>query len=871
MREWWSRLRGTLGARPDDLREEIDAHLEMQVRDALERGLSPEEARRRFGNRALLQESARDAWVFRSVDNLLQDLRYGMRGVRKSPGFALVVIATLTLGIGANTAIFSVVDSVLLHAVPYPNGDRLVWLGESTPKASGISLTWINYRQWRAANHTFEDIALTGGALRTLTGRGEPLLTRAGLVSSNFFRLLGVRTLAGRPFNEQEDGPGAEATVVLAYQFWAGRLGGDPNVVGQSLNLNGTPSRILGIAPPSLQFFSPPVDYYMSIGRLQGDTVQRSQHGSMRGLGLLKPRVKLADAVADLDRIMQRLAEADPGPEDDHRSYAAFLSEKNTREIRPTLVILMGAVGLVLLLACANVASLVLARSTARAGEIGVRSAIGAGRLRLIRQLLTENLLIAALGGGAGLILARSSVRALIAAGPRDIPRLADTSLNSQVLLFAVAITVFTGLFVGLAPVWTAGRFDLATVLKGISRTATGGKRGPSLRGVLVVSQIAITLVLAFASGLLLRSLIIAQNSDPGFTPGRVLAVDLALPGSSYQSPAAVQEFYQRLSADLRGLPGVTSVGSVYCPPSAGDCNDWFYSVLDRPAPPRSEVPLSLVNVADSGYFRTMQIPVREGRVFGETDREQAPLVAVVNEVFARRWWPRETAVGHRIKYGGPYLDGTTFEIVGVVGNVSQMGLDTTPSAEIYLPFAQSPSHAMVVMVRSAGDPAALIASVRRSVAAIDRNLPIRALRPFEKSLAGSLEQRRFGTTLLVLFAGLAMLLAAVGICGMLNYWVSLREGEIAIRMVLGAQRWSVVAWVGRQALLLAAAGVAIGVPASIAASRWIAKLVFGVSARNPVALACAGLVVLTLALLAAAVPVWRATHIDTAGKLHHS
>ena len=870
MREWWSRLRGTFGVRPEDLREEVDVHLEMQIQDALDRGLSPEEVRRRFGNRTLIQERARDAWAIRSLDALLQDVRYGLRGICKTPGFSLVVMLTLALGIGANTAIFSVVNAVLLCAAPYPNSERLVWLGESTPRSPGISVTWLNYQQWRAANHTFQDLAIYEQMHLTLTGRDEPLLTRAALVSSNFFRLLGVQALMGRTFTAAEDQPGAARTVVLAHAFWSGRLGGDPNVLGTTLILNSRPYQVIGVAPPVLQFFTSPADYYLPIAVFEGAAAKRDEHGSMRVLGLLKPKVTLADATADLDRIMQHLEETDPGPESGHRAYGAFLGEHATREIRPTLLILMGAVGLVLILACANVASLVLARSTARLGEIAVRSAIGAGRMRLVRQLLTENLLTAACGGAGGLLLAALCVRALVSVGPRDIPRLAETRLNPEVLLFTAGITILTGLLVGLAPVFTVGRLDLSVALKDVSRTATAAGRGQALRSLLVVAEVAITLVLAFASGLLFRSLALAENASPGFAPDHLLALELVLPRPTYQTAEAIGNFFDRLSGSLRNLPGVTSVGSVFCPPAAGDCRDWFYSVLGQPIPAQGEVPVAYLNTADASYFATMRIPIREGRAFAATDSAAAPHIVIVNEAFARKWWPKETAVGHQIKMGGPYIDnGPPMEIVGVVGDVSQDGLDSEAGPEIFLPQTQDSPGAMVVMVRTAGDPGRLMASVRRRVFAIDRNLPIQSLRPFEQALAASLDRRRFTTLLLALFAGLAMVLAAVGVCGLLNYWVSVRESEIAIRMVLGAPRWNIMRWVGRQAMVLAAAGIAAGAAAAWAASRWLASLVFGVSARNPWALVAAGSAVITLALLAAAAPVWRATRVDAAGKVH--
>src|ERR1039458_1678740 len=829
IREWWSKLCRILTGRQGlagDINAELAAHLEFEIQENIARGMPPDEARaaarRHVGNLTQIQERAADAWSFPSLETIAQDVRYGLRGIRRSPGFSLVVVLTLALGIGANTAIFSVVNAVLLRPLPYPAAERLVWLGESDPKAEGISVTWVNYQHWRNENHSFEDMAGFQTAHLTLTGRGEPLFTRAGLITYGFFGLVGVHPVLGRVFNAADDQPGAASTVVLDYRFWIDKLGADPGAVGATLVLDGKPYEVIGVLPPGLHFFQQSIDYYLPLAQFQGEIVDRSR------------------------------------------------PEYTTGDIRPTLLILLGAVGLVLIIACANVASLVLARSTARAREIAIRAAIGAGRTRLVRQVLTENLLLAALGGVAGGLLAQWGSRTLIAMGPREIPRLAETTFDWRVLLFAAAITLLTGLFTGIAPVLTAGKLDLVSALKDSSRSATG-RGGQASRSALVVAEIALTLVLAFAAGLLLRNLTVAQTADPGFVPEHVLALDLVLPSAAYKSSPAIAGFYDRLEQDLHALPGVTSVGAVNCPPSVGDCGDWFYSTLDQPAPQPAEVPIAFFNTADRDYFSAMRIPLREGRAFNGTDRPAAPRVAIVNETFARKWWPKESALGHRIKWGGPYRDGPIYEIVGVCGNVSQMGLGTEPYPEIYLPFSQAPSLAMVVMIRAAGDASTLAPAVRRRVTAIDRNLPIESLRPFEQTVAASLAQRRFSTLLLALFAGLAMILAAVGIYGLLNYWVRVREDEIAIRMALGAPRPSILGWAGWQALRLSLIGAAIGMVAGWAASRWLENLVFGVAAHNFTTLAAAALAVIAIAMIAAAIPVWRATQVDAMDKLHHA
>ena len=877
MREWWAKIRRIAGGRKElaaDLEAEIAAQLECEIEENLARGMPPEEAyaaaHRRIGNVTRIQERARDVWSFPRLETIYQDLRQGLRGMRRSPGFAMVVVLTLALGIGANTALFSVVNAVLLRPLPYPASARLVWLGESDPKAEGISVTWVNYQQWRKNNHSFEEMAGFHTAHFTLTGRGEPLLARAGIVTSGFFPLLGAHPLLGRVFGPQDDRPGARATAVLAYQFWVRKLGADRDVVGTSLILNGQPYEVTGVLPSEFSYFPQPVDFYLPLYRMEGEITDRAHHGSMRLLGRLKPGVTLASALQDLNGIMRHLAETDPGPESRHTAYGVLLSDYLTHDARPTLWLLLSAVALVLLIACANVASLLLARSTERMREMAVRAAIGAGRARLIRQLLTENLLLAAAGGAGGALLAQWGVRALIAVGPRDIPRLAEAGFDWRVLLFAATLTLVTGLATGLAPVFAAGKLNLVSALKDSSR-ATAGRSGHAFRSGLVVAEIALTLLLVFAAGALLRNLIAAQTVNPGYDPQHVLALELVLPSSSYPTAQSLQMFYGGLEQDIRSLPGVQSVGAVLCPPTEGDCGDWFYSVLDRPAPQPAEVPISLVNFADRDYFATMRIPLREGRGFNDDDRPDTPKVAIVNQTFARKWWPRESALGHQIKSGGPYRKGPIYQIMGVAGDVSQMGLGTAPYPEIYLPFTQTPAEAAVVMIRTTGDPQALASAVRRRVGARDRDLPIQSLRPFSQEVVESLAARRFSALLLALFAALAMTLAAVGIYGLLNYWVRVREDEIAIRMALGAPRAAIVKWAGRQALRLSVTGAGIGALGAWAASRWLAGLVAGLPVPAFETLVYAAAAVVMIATLAAALPVWRATNVNAVEKLRHA
>lgn len=864
MREWWSKLKAAVFGRQDDLAEEMRAHFEMQAEDT-----SANQARREFGNVTRIAEQSRDAWSFPSLESFWKDIRFGFRAMRRSPGFALVVVLTFALGVGINTAIFSVVRQVLLKPLPYPAPERLVRFGEATGRAEGISVTWVNFQNWRAANHTFEEMAGFQFTNRTLTGRGDPLTTTGLTATAPYFPLLGMHPLLGRLFQASDDQPGAAPVVVLNPRFWQAQLGGDPGIVGATLTLNGSPFEVIGVAAPLWEPWK--VDYYLPLGRILGEQTNRRQHGSMRMLGRLKPGVTLAQARADLDSVMRHLAETDPGTENDHRSYGAFWAADNTQEIRGTLLVLMAAAVLILLIACANVASLLLARNTARTGELALRKAIGAGRMRLVRQLLTENILLAGAGGLAGIAFAQSAIRILIALAPHEIPRLADTRIDVPVLLVACATTLLAGLLAGLAPVLMAGRVDTATALKEGSRSAGTGRRRQTLRNLLVIGEVALTFVLAFGSGLLLRSLLAAQMANPGFDPKGMLSFTLQLPGRSYKTSQSISDFYAGVLGDLRRIPEVTGASTVLCPPGAGDCGDWFYTVPGRPLPPQNEMPLALFNIAESGYFRVMRIPILQGREFTSDDRANGINVAVVNETFARTWWPHESALGHQVKIGGPYQEGDLLQIVGVSADVKQFELDTTPMPEVYRPFMQRVGGGMQIVVRTAGNPAALGSTIRRLVSARDRNLPVQHLGTMEEALGAGLARRRFSALLLSLFAGLAMLLAAIGIFGLLSYWVTSREAEIAIRLALGARPATILTWTSLHALRLAAIGLAFGTLGAWAAAGGLQTLVFGIPARNPAALAAAAAVVLLVSLSAAALPSWRASRVDAARRLQSS
>ncbi len=746
MRQWWSKVKRAIGRRrdlTDELEGEMDTHLQFLIDQNLERGMSLEEARtearRHFGNPTLVRERSYQSWQFPTFETFLQDIRYAMRGIWRAPVFSLIVILTLAVGIGANTAIFSAVYAVLLKPLPFPSGERLVWLGESSAKASSISVTWINFEHWRTENHSFESMAGFQNADLTLTGRGQAVLTHAGLVTNEFFRLTGSRPMMGRLFTASDDERQSAATVVASEAFWAKTLGADSQIIGKTVTLNGTSYVIIGVLGRDPGFFLRPVDYYLPLRPSAAQASKRDAHGSMHVLALLKPGVTLAQARSDLDTILQRLAKADPGPENDHRSYAEFLTEQRTGDVRHVFVLLMGSVCLVLILACANISGLLLIRMTTRAREMAIRTAIGAGRSRLARQLLTETVLITLLGGAFGILLAGFGLRLMEKLGPRDIPRLSEASLNLPVLIFAAALTLAVGLVCSLVPVLSSGKVNLFILLKESSTGSGSSRIGHTLRGGLVVAEIAIAIVLLFTSGILLRSLWAAETVNPGFESGHLVALELQLPTARYKTDETILDFYSRLRAALRAQPGVDSVGSVNCPPAAGDCGDWWYSILEKPSPSREDVPVTLVNMADSAYFQTMRIPLLAGRAPSDEDRAGGPAVAIINEEIAHAWWKdAHSALGQHIKLGGQYMEGPVLEIVGVAASVSQMGLDSAPLPEIYFPTTQRVSPAMVIAIRSRGTPESIMGTVRQTLASIDSNVPIQSLKPFDDWLGAT-------------------------------------------------------------------------------------------------------------------------------------
>ncbi|HYM02216.1 MAG TPA: ABC transporter permease, partial [Stellaceae bacterium] len=744
------------------------------------------------------------------MGSLLQDVKYAVRLLIKTPAYTIVAILMLALGIGANTAIFSVVHAVLLKSLPYPDPDRLIILNETSLNEGDLSVSWVDYLDWRQQNRSFSDMAAYNTTDFNFTGWGEPQVVHARRVNSQFFALTGATMILGRPFTAAEDAPGAPRTAVLSYPFWRARFGGDPQILGKSLTLDGEPYTVVGVLRPGAEFFWAQMDLVVptSLWAVKGDGwLERGNHPGLHVMARLRPGISLAAARADMDTIMARLNKQYPETNGGLRATLDPLYEARFGGVRPALLMLFAGALCVLLIACANVANLSLARAAARQKEFAVRAAIGAGRRRLLRQLLTESVLLSLLGGILGLLLGAWSIDPLLRLAPANIPRLADTHLDLTVFFFSFGVALVTGILFGIAPALQTSRVDVTSALKESGRGATGGVRRQRLRSVLLVAETAVAVVLVICSALLTRSLLNAVAVDPGFRVDHLLALDVNEPSFKYKTGAQMNAFLDQILDRTRQLPGVTSAGAVLCPPLVGTCWGSVFTIQDRPVPPTSELPFSQFNIADPAYFQTMRVPLLAGRWFNAQDREKSSAVLVINETAAHKWWPGQNPVGKIIKRGFPQDTEPPREIIGVVGDMKQDGLDQPQLPEMWYPMTQNPTLSSTLVVRTAGDPMSLSSAVEGVIHSLDADQPIYHVKPMEQYLSDSLSSREFATLLLGLFGALALLLAAVGIYGVISYTVAQRTHEFGIRLALGAQTRDVLGIVLTQGARFATLG----------------------------------------------------------------
>ncbi len=846
-----------------ELDEELRHHIEQQTEQNIRLGMSPEEARqaalKSFGGVEQTKERSRDARGVRWIEELWQDLRYGVRMLAKKPGFTLVAVITLALGIGANTAIFSVVNAVLLRPLPYPEAERLVHFAKRSP-AQGlgeISFTHQVFAFYRERSRVFESLAAYSTTGFNLADSGEPERLRGATVTADFFRVLGQQPIHGREFLPQEDTPGNNNVAILSYELWQRRYGGDPVIVGKSVRLGNFPTVIVGIMPPRFDF-----PKQTELWRPLGLNPARTAPWFLDTIGRLKPGITQADADAEvmaawLDYWKQRGATIEDKP----RIAVIPLIQRLVGDVQRSLLVLLGAVCLILLIAAANVANLLLARAASREKEIVIRAALGASRWRVVRQLLTESLLLALIGGGLGLLLAWWGVGLLLKLAPEDLPRLQQIGMDGRVFGWTVCVSLLTGLVFGLAPAWQSARLNLNEMLKEGGRSATEGAGKRRWRNLLVISELAMAVMLLIGAGLMVNSFWRLQRVDPGVDRRQTLIMQIPLGGPRYAQPQQVNAFYDQLLGRVKTLPGVRAAAvSNHLPP---DLQPWSEAlkIEGRTDDPHETHIVCDIRVSPE-YFQALGARLLRGRYFNSTDSGNAPHVMVINETLARQYFPREDPLGKRINPGSSPPD--WFEIVGVVGDIKYNGLEAETQPAFYRPITQSTWWSAFLIIKTETiDPLSLTGAVRNEMRALDRELPVTQISTLEQRFSKSVAHPRFRTTLVALFAALALILASIGIYGLMSYAVAQRTHEIGIRVALGAQASNVLRLVVGHGMKLALIGVGLGLIGALALTRLVKTLLFGVSTTDPATFALIALLILGVALLACYLPARRAMKVD--------
>ncbi len=871
----------------DDLDQDIRDHIERETQDNIERGMSLEEARcaavRKFGNVTRVKEETREVWSIVWLEQLLQDVSYGLRMLKKSPVFTAVAILTLALGIGANTAIFSVVNAVLFRTLPYDDAGRLVWATNFVP-SQGQNLVFADvYTGWRTQNHVFENIAAYSDPEEfTLSGAGNPERLRGARVTASFLKVLGVAPQLGRNFLPEEDRPAGTKAVLLNDRLWRSNFGADPSVIGRVIALDDAPYIVIGILPRDFEFLDNGQEDLLLPFQLADGSFEVS-NGILKGrvqqlnvVARLRTSATVAGTVNELNAINERVLEGLPGNlkrllgdmTGQGHAQVFLLHDHEIGNVRPALLMLLGAVGFVLLIACANVANLQLARTTAREKEVAVRSALGAGRWRLAKLLLTESSAVALAGGVAGLLLATWATRLIHRFAPENIPHLQGSRLDLRVLLFALCVSLLTGILFGLAPVLASFRVSLNNTLKEASPhsgSATGTRR---MQRALMVAEIALSLVLLIGAGLLVKSFRHLTAIQPGFDPHEVLIAQVALPLDQYQSLDRQRAFFEQLVEKLQSLPGVASAGATTAIPLHGINNNTPIQIEGQPPADFGvpNFPSASIKSVTPGYFAALRVPLIEGRFLDGRDGANAPNSVVVNQAFVRRFFgTKEDPIGKRFTANvGPRTGGPQpWTIVGVIGDTKQRGLAGDITPEVTASALQWPRFTMTLVLRTSVDPLNLVSAVRQEVNNIDKNLPVYGAQTMDDVLSSEVASQRFNAVAVVGFAGLAVLLAAVGIYGVMAYAVNQRTHELGVRIALGAGSRNVLKMVLNEGLRLALIGVVLGLAASFALTRLIRGLLFGVKPTDPATFALVTVALLAVALAACWIPAHRATRVD--------
>jgi predicted permease len=870
----WSRIRSWLGAmlRRSRMESEMDAelrfHMEAYTKDLERIGAAPEEAQRRarleFGGIERAKEECREARGAKIMETLVQDLRFGMRMLRKSPAFTIIAVLTLALGIGANSSIFSAVESVLLRPLPYKDPSRLVVIWSDLHRQRGPIHEWTNvadFNDWRAQSKTFKDMALFDTWGPTLSGKGEPVLLNGAAVTYAMFSMLGVAPALGRDLTPEDDRPNGPHVALLSDSLWRHLYNASPSVLGQTMNLDGVGYTIVGVMPPG---FEPPIVPDREIWTALQGTPDDRGNAVVRAIGRLRSDISIAQAQSEMDTIASRLERAYPRDNTGVGVALVPLQEQITGNVRKPLLILLGAVALVLLIACANVANLLLARAASRQKEMTLRTALGAGRMRVMRQLLTESCLLALLGGALGLFLAYWGAAIVSRTLPQAVVALAPARLNFPVLAFTAGISVFTGLIFGMVPAWQATRSKLSESLKESARGG-GGKSRRRWRSFLVVADVALALALSVGAGLLLKSFNKLTNVDLGFRSDHLLEVRLFMPETSYPDITKVANFYSQLLEKLKELPAVTSASAISTPPLGGPgaATDAGFFIEGRPAPP-GQRSTAWYSVVAPNFQETMKIRLLRGRTFNLQDTMTKAPVVVVNETLAKRYWPNEDPLGQRIAFGSPGKPNPAWrEIIGVVGNVKYFGLDQEQPPALYLAMAQAPQRGMAIVVRSSVPPLTLASGVREKIAALEPNLAVPAFATMDDAVSKAADQPRLLSVLTGTFALMALLLAGVGLYGVMAYMVLERTQEMGIRLAIGATPSDVLRMVLSHGIKLALSGVAVGLLAALALTRVLGSLLFEVGDRDPVTFVLVSLLLVGVAFAASYFPARRAMRVD--------
>ena len=860
-----------------DLTEEVSSYVELLTEKKMNEGMNQEDARRaalvEVGGVEQVKEQVRANRAGFALETFFQDVRYGLRSLGKKPGFTFTAIVALALGIGANTAIFSVINGVLLRSLDYARPDRTVMVWErfaQNPDHQNV-VSPANFLDWQKSIRSFEKIAAVWDLRQNLTGSGEPIEVHAQAVSAGFFPTLGVQPLIGRWFTDEEDRPGANLVAILSHKIWQERFGGNNAVLGQKATISGRLFTIIGVMPPGFHFLDDRVQVWRPIALDPVQDYRQTSGRFLKCVGRLAPGVTQEQAQSELNVTARQLEQQYPTYNTGWGVSLTPIREQIVGDVRPILLVLLAAVAFVLLIACANVANLLLARAASRGRELALRAALGATRNRLLRQLLTESVLLAVCGGIVGIALAYWGVELLKAFGPDNIPRLREISIDPRVLLFTVAISLLTGVAFGLVPALQASRADVNDALKEGARGTTGGRS--TLRSVFVVAEVSLALVLLIGAGLMIRSFMRLHDVKTGFESNRVLTMRVQLPGAKYKDDQQRLAFFKQAQERIAALPGVKTVGSINFLPLSGMASNTAFNIVGRPEAPPGQAPGTEVRVIHGAYFGAMAIPLLKGRLFDERDGAESR-VTIINETMAKKYFPNEDPIGKQLAISWappePGKPQPLDEIIGVVGDTRETSLDHDPNPAIYWPLARESYQFMTFIIRSAIDPLQLVASVQREIREIDPDQPVADIRTLEQVVAKSIARPRFDMMLLGIFAAVALVLASVGLYGVMNYSATQRTQEIGIRMALGAKPADILRLVVGHGMKLTVAGIALGVIASLALTRVMTNLLFGVTATDlPTFLGVSALLTV-VALLANYIPARRATRVNPVTALRY-